>query len=167
MPPFAALPVLAAAVVVSFLAWRAFGRADVTGAALGGVAASALLAFGVLGLAQPVLRSLKLSPRLAEVARGVGCADLPVGTVGYREPSLVFLLGTDLKMLDNGREAAAFSAQGGCRLTFVDSRHEALYRATLAELGVTPELKARVAGFNINGGRVVEIGAYVVRPSPP
>jgi hypothetical protein len=160
----AALPVLLAAVVVALAAWRSFGRGEVEAAMLAGIVSSMALALGVFGLAQQDLRSLKLSPRLAEAVHAAACPDPVVGTLGYREPSLVFLVGTKVVMLDNGRDAASFAAQGGCRILFVDSRHEALFQAALAERGVTAALRTRVAGFNINGGRRVDIGAYGVAP---
>jgi hypothetical protein len=76
----------------------------------------------------------------------------------------VFLVGTDLQMFENGRDAAAFAGAGGCRLTFVESRHEPPFREELARRGVEAPLTTRVAGFNINGGRPVDIGAYLVKP---
>ena len=91
---------------------------------LGGFASAAFLSIGVFGFAQLDLRSLKLSPRLAEVARNVPCENPQVATLGYREPSLVFLTGTNLDMLETGAEAAAFLQRGGCRLVFVEKRFE-------------------------------------------
>ena len=73
-------------------------------------ASAAFLSIGVFGFAQLDLRSLKVSPRLAEVARNVPCANPQVATLGYREPSLVFLTGTDLDMLETGAEAAGLPA---------------------------------------------------------
>jgi hypothetical protein len=162
--PLAGLALLGAATCLAVLAWRAFLRSDIAAAALAGVAAAMLVAVGALGQVQPMLSALKISPRLAAAARSAGCEEPKLGTVGYREPSLVFLTRTDLQMFENGREAAAFAAAGGCRLAFVESRHEALFREELARRGVEAALAARVAGFNINGGRPVDLGAYLVKP---
>ena len=87
-----------------------------------------------------------------------------VATLGYREPSLVFLVGTGLDMLESGAEAAAFLAGGPCRLAFVESRFEADFRSEAQRLGIAPALATRVAGFNINGGRRLDLGAYAVSP---
>ncbi len=76
----------------------------------------------------------------------------------------MFLTGTDLRMFENGRDAAAFAGEGGCRLTFVESRHEAAFREEIARRGTPATLATRVAGFNVNGGRRVDLGAYVVKP---
>jgi hypothetical protein len=161
--PLAALPVLLAATVVAFLAWRAFLKGRTTQAVLIAIAASPLVALGVFGFAQNDLRSLKLSPRLAEVARAMSCQP-DVATLGYREPSLVFLVGTRLDMLESGAEAASFLAGGPCRLAFVESRLEADFRTELDRLGIRPALTTRVTGFNINGGRRLDLAAYAVSP---
>jgi 4-amino-4-deoxy-L-arabinose transferase-like glycosyltransferase len=162
--PFIGLPVLLAACLTSILAWRAFAGGAVEGAALVGVAAATLLSLGVFGLTQPDLHALKVSPRLAVLAREAGCDAPRIATFGYREPSLVFLLGTDLAMPENGAEAARFLGAGGCRLAFVERRREPDFQAAVERGGLSPILLTRVEGFNINGGRRVDIGAYAVRP---
>jgi 4-amino-4-deoxy-L-arabinose transferase-like glycosyltransferase len=162
--PFTALPALIAASLLAVYAWRLFTQGQVSKTALVSLVASAPLAFGVFGLAQRDLRSLKLSPRLAEVARAQSCEDLQVATLGYREPSLVFLVGTGLDMLEGGKEAADFLHGGRCRLVFVERRFEEDFQASLAKLGLRPALSTRITGFNINGGRRLDIGAYVVSP---
>ncbi|NNM75241.1 ArnT family glycosyltransferase [Enterovirga aerilata] len=157
--PWAALPFLLAACGAAIGSWLCFSRAEVTRAALVGVVAAPILAIGVFGFAQPVLQSLKLSPRLAAAAEAAGCPGAPVATLGYREPSLVFLVGTSLDMLETPQEAADFLSQPGCRVLLVDSRFEPAFLQLLGER-VTREPAARIAGFNINGGRRTDIGVY-------
>jgi 4-amino-4-deoxy-L-arabinose transferase-like glycosyltransferase len=160
--PFAGLPVLIASSVAAIVAWRLFARGEVLNAVLASVVASPLLAVGVFGLTQGDLRSLKISPRLAEVAQAMPCANPAVATLGYREPSLVFLVGTGLDMLETGPQAAAFLKGGACRLAFVEQRFEEAFQAEAERLGVRPVLSTRVAGFNINSGRRLDIAAYAV-----
>ena len=105
-----------------------------------------------------------MSPRLAEIARDLGCEEPRVAALGYREPSLVFLLGTGLRLLENGAAAASFLGAGGCRLAFVERRQEPGFQAALGRTNLSPTLVARIEGFNINGGRRLDIGAYAVRP---
>jgi 4-amino-4-deoxy-L-arabinose transferase-like glycosyltransferase len=162
--PWAGLVTLIVSFATALAAWRCFSRDELGSAALLAIGASAALSIGVFAFIQPVLQSLKLSPRLAAAARGVGCANPAVGTLGYREPSLVFLAGTELRMLDDGREAAAFLKEGGCRVAFVERRFENEFRASLDGLGASPALIARIGGFNLNSGRRLDIGAYAVRP---
>ena len=64
----------------------------------------------------------QLSPRLAEIVRARSAAPTrAVGTLGYREPSLVFLVGTDLAHARRARaRRRRSSTAGGCRLAFVE-----------------------------------------------
>jgi len=157
--PPAGLAAMLAACAIAIGSWLSFSRGEVTRAALVGVAAAPVLAIGVFGFTQPALQSLKLSPRLAAAAEAVGCPGAPVATLGYREPSLVFLVGTALDMVDSGPAAAAFLSQPGCRVLFVDSRFEPAFLQALGDRP-TREPVSRVPGFNINGGRRTDIGVY-------
>lgn len=166
--PWAGLALVLLSTAVAALAWRAFNRGDAGGAAMTGVAASLLLSAGVIGLAQPVLPALKLSPRLAAVARGLACEGrqgaAQVGTLGYREPSLVFLVGTGLDMHESAAESADFLRAAPCRMVFVERRFRDAFRETTARAGVSAAPVATLPGFNINGGRRLEIEAYTARP---
>jgi hypothetical protein len=124
------------------------------------VLASLFLSIGVYGFAVESLRSLKLSPRLAETVRAAGCANPAVMTLGYREPSLVFLTGTDLAMATTGAEAAAFLNQPGCRVAFVESRFAGDFQTAIAQMAIKPRLLTTIRGFNINGGRKLDIAVY-------
>ncbi|WP_210483364.1 ArnT family glycosyltransferase [Microvirga antarctica] len=160
--PYRALPVLILSSLAALYAWWLFVRNQVLKCVWASFGAAMLLSVGVFGLGQLDLRSLKVSPRLAEVARNLGCTSPRIATLGYREPSLVFLTGTGLEMLESGPEAAAFLQGGGCRLVFVEKRFEDEFRAENERLGQKPVLSTRVAGFNINSGRRLDIGAYAV-----
>jgi 4-amino-4-deoxy-L-arabinose transferase-like glycosyltransferase len=157
--PVAGLPLLLASCAMAVLAWLLFTR-DRPESAIGlAILASALLAPAVFGLTQPVLAALKVSPRLAAIRDGLACPDPRVASLGYREPSLVFLVGTNLVMLDSAAQAANFLKAGGCRLVFVESRFAADFASASDAVPA-----ARVAGFNINSGRRVELSAYAVVP---
>lgn len=159
--PWLALPFFLLTLIVAGSVVAAFRRSDFTGALQRAVLASLLLGIGVYGFAVESLRSLRLSPRLAEVARAVGCADPAVITVGYREPSLVFLTGTGLAMAPDGAAAAAFLTQPGCRVAFVESRFASGFQAAIAQAGTKPRLLTTLHGFNLNGGRKLEIAVFV------
>ncbi len=158
--PYRALPAMAVSSALAVLAWWFFIRNQMLKCLWAGFIASVFLSLGVFGFAQLDLRSLKISPRLAEVARDLPCASPRVATLGYREPSLVFLTGTDLEMVETGEEAASFLKQGGCRVVFVEKRFEGDFRVQNERQRLSPALVTRVYGFNINSGRRVDIGAY-------
>lgn len=161
--PYLALPVLALALIVAVLVVNAFRRSDFEGALWRCVVASLLLSISVFGLAYQSLRSLQLSPRLAQAVRAVGCTEPAVITVGYREPSLVFLTGTDLAMGADGAAAAAFLSQPGCRVALVEKRFGPDFEAAIAKAGLAPQLVTSIPGFNLNGGKPLEIGVFARR----
>jgi 4-amino-4-deoxy-L-arabinose transferase-like glycosyltransferase len=160
--PWAGLPGLVAACALSILAWVAFARGRAERALMLAILASALLTPAVFGLTQPALAALKVSPRLAAIRDGLTCPNPQVASLGYREPSLVFLIGTELAMLNSGAEAAAFLKEGGCRLVFVEGRFGAEFEA--ASAGAAPAILGQVSGFNINTGRRIDLSAYAVAP---
>ena len=82
-----------------------------------------------------------------------------MATTGFREPSLVFLTQTALEMTD-AAEAADFLAAAPCRLAFVEARGEAAFLARLGSRADV-QLAGRRAGYNLNGGRALDIGIYV------
>ena len=160
--PIAALPVMAASCAVALAAWMFFNAGEVTRAAMTGVAAAILMGAGVFGLGQPALQSLKLSDRVAALVRAAPCPNPEVATLGFREPSLVFLVGTKLDMVETPQEAAAFARAPGCRVTLVEGRFGPGFRDALAADAGRVETVGRITGFNINSGRRTEIGAYAM-----
>ena len=161
--PISALPLLAAACLAAGMAWLAFARARAEHALGLAILAACLLTPAVLGLAQRDIAALKVSPRLAAIRDALPCAGPKVASLGYREPSLVFLIGTDLATPVNGSEALAFLYAGGCRLLFVESREAADFGAAVP-VGAPIPVVGQVSGFNINGGRIVHLNAYAVVP---
>jgi 4-amino-4-deoxy-L-arabinose transferase-like glycosyltransferase len=158
--PYRGLPFMVVSSLAALYGWRLFVRNEVVPSLWAGFVSAIFLSVGVFGFTQLDLRSLKLSPRLAEVARNLSCENPKVATLGYREPSLVFLTGTNLEMLETGEQASAFLREGGCRLVFVEKRFEEAFRNENQRLGQQPALSTRVTGFNINSGRRLDIGAY-------
>ncbi|WP_052340807.1 ArnT family glycosyltransferase [Salinarimonas rosea] len=161
----AALAALAVAAVLGLAAWRLWAKARVEDATLAGIVSAMALSVAVFGFAQKDLAALKLSPNLAAaaeraVARDVSCPSPRVGTLGYREPSLVFLAGTDLAMLDGPEAAARFLADGDCRVVLVTDAFEVGFGQALAQAGLAAVQAERVLGFNINGGDPLGIGVY-------
>ncbi len=163
--PWLALPFFALVLLMGISVIAAFRRQDFEGALWRCIPASLLLTIAVYPFAIESLRSLKLSPRLAEAARSVGCADPAVLTLGYREPSLVFLTGTKLAMATSGADAAAFLNQPGCRVAFVERRFADDFKSALAGQSIKPRLVTTVNGFNLNGGRRLEIAVFANSPS--
>jgi 4-amino-4-deoxy-L-arabinose transferase-like glycosyltransferase len=157
------MPLVFVSVMVALFAWYLFLRRAAIAAALMGVAAAMVLSAGVFGFFQPLLRSLQISDRLVETVEAIDCPASRIATLGYREPSLVFLVGTQLSILDSGAEAVAFLSGEGCRVALVERRRQSEFLAALDGDAVAPALLTRVSGFNASEGQRVDVGVYVVR----
>ena len=115
-----AWPFLAGAVVCGLFAWQLFDDDGAEHAFVRATAASVLMAIGIYAVVVPALTPAFPSVALAEVLQDAPCSH-PIGaSVGYEEPSLVFLAGTTTRFTD-AAGAADFLRQGACRLAFIDA----------------------------------------------
>ena len=118
----------------------------------------ALAAGFVLPMASVVvagLDSLWLSGAAAAlVARHLRRAGEPVLSVGYNEPSLVFLLGTATRLVT---AAPAHQQLSGAGMALVGDREDAAFRKSLATRGLNLHSIDRVTGvdYSAGGGRVI------------
>jgi len=147
------------AITAACLAWQRLDEGRAVDAVLCSLLASVSIYWGVYQGAVPQLPALAISPRLAAAAASPACPHTQAATVGYREPSLVFLAGTDLQM-PTPEGAADFLGKGSCRAAFIDKASEPAFLARLAANGAKADLISRVAGININGGKKLDIGVY-------
>src|SRR6185312_12726780 len=112
----------------------------------------------------PELDRLWLSRAAAGmVARYHPPKDAPVVTVGYREPSLVFLLGTDTRFL--AADAAAqyiTDARGAAAL--VSDRDAAAFKSALKARGWDARAVGSVAGLDYSNGQRMTLTLYTGAP---
>jgi 4-amino-4-deoxy-L-arabinose transferase-like glycosyltransferase len=155
----AAWPFAAGAAIFGLWAWQLY---DVDGAErslLRAMVASFLLAVTIYGLALPSLVTAFPSAALAGIVRESGCRQPRVAAAGFHEPSLVFLLGTEVKLAD-AVEAADFLRQGGCRFALIEARHERIFLRRAEVLGLRYPAPERFDGYNYSNGRAVSIAVY-------
>jgi 4-amino-4-deoxy-L-arabinose transferase-like glycosyltransferase len=96
------------------------------------------------------------------VARHPPGAGAPLVAVGYSEPSLVFLLGTDLR-LAGPRGAAEALAGGGEAL--VSEREDAVFREALGARGLHAQPVGSVPGLDYSNGQHMVLTLYDVAPN--
>jgi len=140
---------------------RDWGRAGLLGALL----AIPFYAIALEAVA-PRLAPLWIAPRLAAVleARAPGLASADFGITGHSEPSVLFAIGQDVRLLRTGADAARFLAAAPARVVAVGDRAEAAFRDTAAGLGLTAEEIGTVTGFNYSRGRWVTLLLFRARP---
>ena len=110
----------------------------------------------------PALDRLWLSRSAASLVAAHARHDgRPLVAVGYNEPSLVFMLGTDLR-LASARGAADLLAQGGEVL--VNDREQAALRQALDARGLTARALGQVEGTDYSNGRHMIVTLFDVEP---
>ncbi|HEX5318311.1 MAG TPA: glycosyltransferase family 39 protein [Stellaceae bacterium] len=130
---------------------------------LAALAALALALTLTLTLELPGLDGLWLSRSAAAlVAAHPPPAGEPLVAVGYNEPSLVFLLGTQLR-LDSAHGAAELLEKGGEAL--VSDREQAVFQQALGARGLAARTLGAVAGTDYSTGRRLTVTLYAVGPS--
>jgi 4-amino-4-deoxy-L-arabinose transferase-like glycosyltransferase len=163
LAPFWLLAGLPAGFIALAAAWFGWRGQIIAAISCSVVSAFALSAFAYLGiLARPRFDSFAIAPRLVEAAAAAApasCHRLEFASVGYTEPSLVFLTNTNLLLAD-AQTAAAFVQPSPCRAAFVASGQETAFRQALGG-DSTVTLANRVRGINLNGGKRLDIGVYV------
>ena len=140
---------------------REWGRAGLLGALLA-VPFYALVLEGVVPRLWPLWVAPRLATTLAERAPG-----LPAGQFGitsYSEPSVLFYLGQDVRLLRTGSDAARFLVGGAGRVVAVGDRAEVDFRQAATSLTLTPQEIASVTGFNYSRGRWVTLLLYRAAP---
>jgi 4-amino-4-deoxy-L-arabinose transferase-like glycosyltransferase len=152
-------PLMGAAAVLGFLAWRLYQADGAEHALLRAVAAAILTAIAIFGLIIPSLGQLFPSPALARILRESGCAHPEAATVGYQEPSLVFLAGTATRLADTAG-AAEFLRGGECRFAFVEAREERSFAQRAEAMGLRYRAGPRIDAINVSTGRPITIAVF-------
>ena len=122
--------------------------------------ASAVIAQATIwGLLLPSIGPVWLSPRLvAAVETASSCASPRLISVGFNEPSLVFLAGTDT-LLAKPEEAVA--AASGCVVLAVRDRDLAAVEDAAQKTSTALRPVGEVEGFNISKGDALTIHLFV------
>lgn len=109
-----------------------------------------LLAFQVV---LPRIEKIWISPRVAAaVAAARPCPGSTLVSVGFTEPSLVFLVGTGTVLSGDGRTAAHRLADDACALALVDLPQDDAFLAEAEAKGFQPIAIETVSGLNYSRG---------------
>jgi 4-amino-4-deoxy-L-arabinose transferase-like glycosyltransferase len=154
-----AWPLIGGSVVMGLLAWRLYEVDGAEHSLVRAVAAAVLSAIAIFGVVVPRLGYLFPSPTLAQLLRDSGCPHPVAAAVGYQEPSLVFLAGTETRLTDSGA-AAEFLRGGECRFAFIEARQEKGFVQRADAVGLRYTAGPRVEGFDFSTGDQVTIAVY-------
>jgi hypothetical protein len=108
----------------------------------------------------PAIDPLWISPQTAEAVAALRpCAPGPVLLTRFREPSAVFLLGTDTRMMSLAEAEAELSEGKAGLALMVRTAHD-----RLPTLDPSPRPIACISGFNINGGKHLRLKIATAKP---
>jgi hypothetical protein len=117
----------------------------------------------MLGVA-PQLKELWLSERTAAlVSHRPGPLHKPIVAAGYAEPSLVFLLGDNVRF-SSGRDAAAIAATTG-DLALIEDADRRAFLAGLAQWHAVAASLGEASGLDYSKGRKQHLILYRVAPA--
>ncbi len=162
---FLAWPFFAASIVCGLFAWRLYDEDGAERAFLRAAAAAVLVSIGTFAVVIPSLEPAFPSVALADVLHESNCADPVAASVGYEEPSLVFLAGTKTHFTD-AAGAADFLAEGRCHFAFVDARLERAFALRAEAIGLRYDRGPRIDGYNISIGRPIAIAVFQSAGAP-
>jgi len=116
-------------------------------------------AFQVLVFANGLWPSMQVAAALKDMRP---CADSRLAATGYKEPSLVFLVGTQTRMGNPATAAAHLAADPGCAVALVTDRAEPAFLKALAASGHSPRLMHSFSGINVARGKRLEFRLYTL-----
>ncbi|MFL5333384.1 MAG: ArnT family glycosyltransferase [Geminicoccaceae bacterium] len=130
-------------------------------AALAGMLAATLAYANDYAMVLPGLDEIWISPRVAAAVSALRpCPDSVLASSSFSEPSLVFLVGTDTKLVNATEAANHLLADPRCALALVDARQDREFLARMAERGASPRRLTEIAGINYSTGRRLDLSLY-------
>ncbi|MGC2854603.1 ArnT family glycosyltransferase [Novispirillum sp. DQ9] len=140
--------------------WHALRRRYLNALAAG-MAGAVVLYIAVFAGVMPSLSALWVSQRVAAAA-DAAAPGAALAAVGFHEPSLVFLMGSDTLLADDGAAAVAALADKRVGAAAVEARAGAGFLAAAESRGLRVRATASVEGLNYSRGKPVLMTLYVV-----
>ncbi|RAI43273.1 ArnT family glycosyltransferase [Rhodoplanes roseus] len=151
----------AVALIAALFAWWLFEADGVEVSFMRVVIAMIALFTAAFSATFPTIGALFPSLQLARFVAFGRCGEVQAATAGYHEPSLVFLVGTQVQHV-SGAGAADFLSRGGhCRYAFVEKGQERAFVQRADAIGLRYGTGVRVEGVNYSSGRAVSIQTFI------
>jgi 4-amino-4-deoxy-L-arabinose transferase-like glycosyltransferase len=120
------------------------------------------------GYTVPSLHHVWMSREIVEAAEPIKpCAQSQIVSVGYHEPSLAFMAGTDTIMLTNALDAAAALKQDPCRIAIIDNKHKQEFLDAFAKDKQIPLEPGSIAGLNSGHGATTVLTLFILPQGAP
>lgn len=111
----------------------------------------------------PSLKHVWLSREIVEEALEIRpCPRSQIIALGYHEPSLVFMAGTDTIRAKTGLEAAEALTQNACRIAVVDEKHKDEFLQAFDSGHKKPKGVSTIRGLNAGRGKSSTLTVYLL-----
>ena len=154
-----AWPFFAAAIICGLMAWKFYDDDGAALALIRAIAAVILIVIGTCSFIVPGLGPLFPSVTLAGMLKEAGCQNPAAASVGYEEPSLVFLAGT-ATLLTDASGAADFLREADCRFAFIDVLQEPAFLLRAEAIRLRYDRGPRIKAFNLSKGQRITIAVF-------
>jgi 4-amino-4-deoxy-L-arabinose transferase-like glycosyltransferase len=126
------------------------------------IAVSAGIAYALLfAVIVPSLSPIWLSPRIVDAMRvNAACPNTVLASVGYEEPSLVFLAGTDTEFTDVAGAARHLLSDPTCAMALIPLKDDERLASILADHGKKADRLTRIDGINYSSGDALSLELY-------
>jgi 4-amino-4-deoxy-L-arabinose transferase-like glycosyltransferase len=141
------------------LSTREFFKSRYTQALTVSIIATALIIGPLLQWVAPGISRIWLSKNISSAARQRAGEKVQLCSVGYEEPSLVFLLGTNT-LLTTPQGAANFLKNNPASLALVDRSVEDAFKREIKNLGMNIKTAGAFNGFNYSKGKTMFLRLY-------
>ena len=121
--------------------------------------AGILVHFSIFAGVVPQLSRIHMADAVAQNLASSGRQPAAIAAAGYHEPSLVFLLGRDVLLVDS-REAALFLAEAPDGVALVEARQQATFLDMARRLKLRLTAPEQLSGYNMSKGQDVLILIY-------
>jgi hypothetical protein len=93
------------------------------------------------------------------------CAPSQIISVGYHQPSLALLGGTDTIMAADGSDAAKYMKENRCRVAVINEKNKQLFLDSFADDKQKPEESGVIGGLNSGHGSQPFLTIFVLPPA--
>jgi 4-amino-4-deoxy-L-arabinose transferase-like glycosyltransferase len=156
----------ATAILILVFSWRYVLKTRVVAAAVAAVALSPFLFGPILQLILPSVNGLWLSRSAAQAVESFHqeptAPPVMLAAVGYHEPSLVFLLGTQTKLVSVER-APLLLRDHKADLALISEKQDSVFHDRIKDLGLQVRVVETLRGFNYSKGKWLTLRLYALR----
>ncbi len=119
-----------------------------------------LLYVAICGFIFPNFSTIWISPRLtASISEVTSCSDPAIASVGFNEPSLIFLTKTTTILL-NVDQVSVWFQEVGCKIAIVEEQYIARFQELIQNSRQQIISKKVISGLNVNGGDLLNLHLF-------